>query len=75
MSDPARKMTKAPRTTKVVDGTARVVRKRRTKSTIEQPVATVEQIVEAAANAIEQHLDGKLIDASTLSDDQILAYL
>ena len=37
--------------------------------------ATVEQIVEAAAVAVEQHLDGKLIDASTLTDEQVRAFL
>jgi len=37
--------------------------------------ATVEQIVEAAAVAVEQHLGGKLIDASTLTDDQVRASL
>lgn len=37
--------------------------------------ATVEQIVEAAAVAVEQHLGDKLIDASTLTDDQIRAFL
>jgi len=37
--------------------------------------ATVEQIVEVAAVAVEQHLDGKLIGASTLRDEQVCAFL